>query len=254
MKVCKASIPRKDIEALPENELIFFIQACSLLNDINILHKTTTISNKDVGSEVERKAQNSQSLFFLMLLTGKLFEGWQLLRRSFLNSELAKKYENLLPEDAKNSLRDLKSYFGKKDNLIKKVRNKIAFHYDSEEILKQIKKLPQDEDFEIYLTEYQGNCFYYIPTVLLINAIINWSGISDPLQAIDRYFAEVTNIARWYINFLNHCLQNMAEKNMNWDLEKIDIQDPPAINDVVLPYFIGKPEKRGSEGRNNKAV
>ena len=254
MKVYKASIPRKDIEALPENELIFFIQACRILNDINILHKTTTISNKTVGSEVERKAQNSQSLFFLMLLAGKLFEGWDLLQKSFFGSNLSKKYENQFPKDAQNSLRDLKNYFGKKENLIKKVRNKIAFHYDSKEILEQIKKLPQDEDLEIYLTQYQGNCFYYIPNVLLINAIIDWSGISDPLQAIDRFFAEVTSVARWYINFLNHCLQNIAEKNVNWELKELDIQDPPAINDVVLPYFIGKPEKRESEDRNNKAV
>jgi hypothetical protein len=254
MKVYKASIQRKDIEALPKNEIIFFIQACRILNDINILHKTTTISNHNVESEVERKAQNSQSLFFLMLLTGKLFEGWELLQKSFFGSKLSKKYENLLPEDAQNSLRDLKNYFGKKENLIKKVRNKIAFHYDSEEILEQINKLPQDEDLEIYLTEHQGNCFYYIPNVLLINAIINWIGISDPLQAIDRYFAEVTNVARWYINFLNHCLPNMAEKDMNWDLKEIDIPDPPAINDLVLPYFIGKPLKRESQDRNNKPV
>jgi hypothetical protein len=151
-------------------------------------------------------------------------------------------------------LRDLKNYFGKKENLVKKVRNKIAFHYDSEEILEQINKLPQDEYLEIYLTQYQGNCFYYIPNVLLVNAIIDWGGISDPLQAIDRFFAEVTTVAQWYINFLNQSLPNMAEKSVNWELKELDIQDPPAINDVVLPYFIGKPEKRESEDRNNKAV
>jgi len=31
---------------------------------------------------------------------------------------------------------------------------------------------------------------------------------------------------------------------MNWDLEEIDILDPPVINDVILPYFIGKPLER----------
>ena len=89
-----------DVESLPDSELIFFIQACRILNDLNILHKTTTMSNKVVDSEIERKAQNSQTLSFFILLAGKLYEGWELVQASFFRSKLSKSYTTHLPSDA----------------------------------------------------------------------------------------------------------------------------------------------------------
>lgn len=243
MKIYRAIVPRKYIESLPENELLFFIQACRILNDINILHKTTTISNKAIESEIERKAQNSQTLFYFMLLSGKLFEGWGLLQSLFFRGKLSIVYEPILPKDAQDSLKELKKYFRNGNNIIKKVRNKIAFHYGTEELLEQIKKLPNDEHFEIYLNQYQGNCFYYIPNVLVMNAILDWSGISDSLQALDKFFDEVTSVTSWFVNFLGHCLPIFADNKIQWKLEEIDIPDPPAINTISLPYFVGKPLK-----------
>jgi hypothetical protein len=252
MKIYRATIPRKDIETLPEKELVFFIQACRILNDINILHKTTKISNKFIESEVERKAQNSQTLFFFILLTGKLFEGWDLLKTSFFRSKVSKSYEVLLPKVAQDSLKKLKNYFGNNNNMIKKVGNWIAFHYESNKLLEQIKKLPDDENFEIYLNEYQGNCFYYIPNVLLMNAILDWSGVSEPLQALNKYFDEVTSVACWYINFLGPCLSRFAENKIKWEFKEIEIPDPPAINSIFLPYFVGTPLSLKEEKYNKK--
>ena len=243
MKIYKASIPKKDIESLPESELIFFIQACRILNDINILHKTTTISNGIVDSEIERKAQNSQTLFFFILLAGKLFEGWNLVQASFFRSKLSKTYTTHLPSRAQDSLKNLKKYFGNNDNIIKKVRNRIAFHYESDEIFEQLKKLPDEENFEIYLNQYQGNSFYYITNVLLMNAILEWSGIPDPLQALDKFFDEVTSVARWYIDFFGHCITRFAKNKINWELKEIDIPDPPPINSISLPFFVSRAVK-----------
>jgi hypothetical protein len=78
-----------------------------------------------------------------------------------------------------------------------------------------------------------------------MNAILDWSGISDSLLAIDKYFEEVTNVARWFVNFLNHCLASIAKENDTWELKELDISDPPIINNVHLPYFVGKPLGKG---------
>ena len=233
-----------DVESLPDSEPIFFIQACRILNDLNILHKTTTMSNKVVDSEIERKAQNSQTLSFFILLAGKLYEGWELVQASFFRSKLSKSYTTHLPSDARDSLNNLKKYFGNSNNIIKKVRNRIAFHYESTELLEQIKKLPGDENFEIYLSQYQGNSFYYITDVLLMNAILDWSELPDPLQALDKFFDEVTSVARWYINFFGHSITRFAENKINWELKEIDIPDPPPINSISLPFFVDKPVKK----------
>jgi hypothetical protein len=143
-------VSKVELESLTKSELNFLIQACAMLNEINILHKITLFSNKDVKTEAGRRAQNSQSLFLLIILTGKLWEGWELVEKAYFGTKLSKTYHNLLPQEAIDRLNDLKSYFGKSDNLIKKVRNKIAFHYDSSEILDQFRKAPKNEIFETH--------------------------------------------------------------------------------------------------------
>jgi len=242
MKIYKVLVSKKELESLPEIELNFFIQACRMLNEINILHKITTFSNKESKSDAERRAQNSQSLSLLTILAGKLYEGWVLLEKIYFGAKLSKAYHSLLPSEAVNSLNNLKFYFGKSDNLVKKVRNQIAFHYDSLEILEQFRKAPQDQVFEIYLSEYQGNCCYFMSNVLLLDAILEWTGISDPLKATDTFFKEVLSAARWFIEFLNHCLVTFAKNNIEWDLEEIEIPDPPNIAEVAIPYFVAKPK------------
>jgi hypothetical protein len=239
MKLYKVSVGRTELEALPENELTFFIQAGRVLNEIGILHKLTIFSNKEAGTEVERKAQNSQSVFLLSILAGKLWEGWELLQKAYFGAKLSKHYQRLLPSSANDSLDNLKRYFSKGENLIKKIRDKIAFHYDSPEVIAQFGKTPQDEVFEIYISEDQGNSLYYISNVLLINAILEWTGIPDPLKAIDSFFEEVLSAAGWFIDFFNHCLAAMAQEN--WNLQEITIPSPPKITEVAIPFFVGKP-------------
>lgn len=240
MKVFRGTILKEELEFLTKSELNFLIQACSILNEINILHKITLFSNKDVKTDAGRRAQNSQSLFLFIILTGKLWEGWELVEKAYFGTKLSKTYHNLLPQEGIDRLSDLKSYFSKSDNLVKKVRNKIAFHYDSSEMLDQFRKAPKNEIFEIYLSESQGNCFYFLPSVLLLNAILEWTGISDSMKATDAFFSDVLTIARWFIDFLNLCVVTIAKKNVQWKWEEIDIPDPVGIDEVVLPYFVAE--------------
>jgi len=67
-------------------------------------------------------------------------------------------------------------------------RTKIAFHYDSEAVIDQIRKIPSREVLEMYLSEDQGNSLHLLPTILLINAILEWVGNSDSIEAIDNSF------------------------------------------------------------------
>jgi len=96
------------------------VQAGAALNEINILNKLLIVSNRKVNGAVETKAQNSQTLFILSILTGKLWESWKFLQKAYFQSKIAKNYNQLLPEEAKKHLAELKAYFGK-DNLIKKI-------------------------------------------------------------------------------------------------------------------------------------
>ena len=125
----------------------------------------------------------------LTILTGKLWESWRLLQKSFFANDFAKKYQKLLPAGAQKSLKKIKKYFGE-ENLINKVRNKIAFHYASEEIEKQIEELTEDDIPEIYLSESQGNSLYYFSNLIGTKVLLNFTGVSDPLKALYTFFVK----------------------------------------------------------------
>ena len=246
MELYKVEIPKKLIEALPENELLFFIQAGTALNEIYTLHKLTLFSNKNVKTEVERRAQNSQSFFLLTILTGKLSESWKLLEKLYFGGKLSKEYVEFLPDDAKESLDKLKRYFGK-DNLINNVRNTVSSHYDFNEIKKNIEKISEDEPFEIYISPSRGNCFYYASNMITMITVLEMTDeASEPLKALDTFFKEVCEVAEWFLNFFNHCLMAMAKKN-GWEnrliTEKVEIPEPSKVDDIFIPCFLKKPEK-----------
>lgn len=240
MKLYKVSIDKEELKSLPQKESLFFLQAGAALDDINILTKLLIISNKTVNGAVETKAQNSQTLFILSILTGKLFECWQFLQKAYFKSKIAKDYEQLLPEVAKKNLADLKTYFGR-GNLIKHVRDKLAFHYDTAEIVDQMNNISEDEFPEFYLSEELINNFFYISEVIRMETILDYTGKSDPFEALDSFFAEVLDAANSFKLFLHHCLVVVARNHSNWKFEEIEIHDTLKITDVFLPYFVEKP-------------
>lgn len=241
MELYKVSVDNKEFKSVPQKEVLFFVQAGAILNELNILHKLLYISNRSVKGTVETKAQNSQTLFILSILTGKLWESWRFLEKSFFATKISKDYDQLLPEEAKNQLIDLKFYFGK-ENLIKEVRKKLAFHYDAKEIERAVDEILKGDIPEFYLSEDQGNSYFYIADLIRLKTILDYTGISEAFEALDKFFTEVLNVAKLFILFLNHCLVVVARNHKNWKLEKIHIKDPPKINDILLPYFVGKPE------------
>ena len=62
--------------------------------------------------------------------------------KNFLKTQLSSEYENLLSQKGKESLSELIVYFKVKNNLVRLIRNKFAFHYDKEKIKEEIDKIP----------------------------------------------------------------------------------------------------------------
>jgi len=230
MELYKVSVDKEEFKSLPQKEVLFFVQAGAALNEINILIKMLIISKREVNGAVETKAQNSQTLFILTILTGKLWECWMFLQKAYFKSKIAQDYDQLLPETAKKHLAELKIYFGK-NNLIKNVRNKLAFHYDTEEIRNQMSDILEGEIPEFYLSEGQGNSFFYISDMIRMKTILEYTGKSEPFEALDSFFADVLNVAKLFLSFLQHCLGVVARNHNNWKIEKIEIHDPLKIND-----------------------
>lgn len=239
MKIYKIAINKKDLAHVPEQEKIFFFQIGIMLNEINMLHKITYFSKKEGVSEIEEKAQTTQSLFFHSLLIGKLWECWKSLQKTFFKCGLSKQYEQLLNNKGKESLNNLKNYFGKNE-WISDIRNKFSFHYDPAEISKQLNRMPNDELLEIYLAKSQGNSLYYMSSQVHLMGILATISDSDDRLALNRYFSETLEVANSFLQFFNHCLVALVDKHLELELKEIEFPDPPKVKDLYIPYFISR--------------
>ena|SRR5215471_17521660 len=105
MEVYEIPISEKQLDSIPAEERIFFIQIGHLANELSTLNRLLLfVSNSNGATDLERRARNSQALLLVRLCSGKLFEGWQMLLRDYFGSKLSKEYDPLLDESGRNSL------------------------------------------------------------------------------------------------------------------------------------------------------
>ena len=157
MNIGKLTLTKKHLDLLPEKERVFFIQLAHLSNEITVLTKLLILSNNKSETEVINKAYAMQSSLIARMSIGKLYEAWRLLEKNFFASKLSKEYEPKLSEDGLKALQNLKKYFGK-SNLISDIRNNFSFHNPSfDEIKKQLKAIPDDTEFQLFLGSIKGS-------------------------------------------------------------------------------------------------
>jgi hypothetical protein len=240
MKLFKVEIPKSKLSSIPEDERVFFVLFGALLNDLSMFQKLMIFStNPKTTNQVERTAQISQTLCLARFQIGILSEGWQLLQQKFFGTGLSKKYEPLLSEPIKENFDKLKDFFSGKDNWMTSVRNNFCFHYpSSEEIKKLIDEAPASEIFEIYMSEYFGNCLFSMSNTLINFGILKAMEKPDTQTAMDRWLQDAMKVARWFGDFLGECLLIIANKHLGLKSYEVEIPEPPDINEVTLPYFI----------------
>ncbi len=240
MELTKIEISKAKLDAIPEGERIFFVQIGSFLNDINMLHKLILFTHKVMPTDAEQKAQNSLSFFLLTMLAGKLREGWSIVEKKFVDTKIATDYEKCLNPTAKESFARLEKYFKNRRTLVYTVRNKFASHYESKIIKKEIDNTPEEEIFELFLTPEQGNCLYFMSSLLSGSAILNTLGEAEPNVALDVFFKEILETEVDFQTFLNDCILIIAKRHLGKKHTKVKITDPPDINSVFTPFFVKK--------------
>jgi hypothetical protein len=101
-----------------------------LANDINLLQKQLifAVNGFGVGSEPEHQASVAQAMLAQRLLAGRLNEAYEFIRTAECHAA-TRDYEASLPDEWRAARKSLNAYFGA-DNLIRRLRNKLAFHFD----------------------------------------------------------------------------------------------------------------------------
>ncbi len=154
MEIGRIKFSKSDLENIPEDERFVFIQTLNVLNDINVFQKILvySISENEGLDEVVQKGQNTLTICILYILVGKIFEGWEFFKRDYFTKLFSKDHLSLLSNEQKNSLKFLKTFFGKK-NIFYKIRNYYGFHYSTEELKGHYEELDID-DMEYLFVKY----------------------------------------------------------------------------------------------------
>lgn len=202
MDVFRFQLERETLDAVPAAERTLFLLLGHFANQAAILGKWANwCSHFENLSNVEYKGRVAQSLFVLTLLSGKLCEGWELLQSCFFGNALSKIYEPKLSDDARQGLQELKGYFGK-DNLLRKVRNEYAFHYDPDALQVHYGQLPKDEACEVFLSDAVGYNLFHIAEMATGHAMLVNIGNGDAQAGMDKLVVESLRVSGWFQMFV----------------------------------------------------
>lgn len=243
MNITKLTLTKKHIDLLPEKERIFFIQLAHLSNEITLLTKLLILSNNKSETEVINKAYAMQSSLIARMSIGKLHESWRLLEKYFFASKLCKVYEPKLAEDGFQALQKLKKYFGK-NNLISDIRNNFSFHYPSfDEIKKQLKAIPDDTEFQLFLGNDYVNNNYYMAEEIITNLMLNYVKKTTLQEAMFDIFDVLSQVSGWFIVFGQYCMfafldEFMGDVEDKLKMQILKVESQGDIDEIKIPYFV----------------
>lgn len=187
MKLYKASIPK---HGLSSAEQIFLVLFTGFLNEINMLDKYAMFTlNYSGNTELETELKMSQLFFIYRILSGKLNETWQMMEKNYFNQLFNQEYDKKLTETGKNSLKNIKRYFGK-SNSINDIRNHLAFHYIPEKLKPEIDKI---NTFDMYFEKAGGNCYYKFSADIINQTMLELKSFNDNIMAFKELMEEIND-------------------------------------------------------------
>lgn len=237
LNIYKLKIDRKTFLKSPHSERVFYVRAMNFLTDVGILQKGLLFSinpKTKKRNQIILSAEHIQVVFFLRNLAGLLYEGWRLIQSGYYQKQLGENYHI-------NELESIKKYFSNSDNIIQAIRKKFAYHLDVAAVENELRDLDGYKEFDIYLTEEQGNCFYMAGDHVLLLTIMKLTGSKDLSESFDRIFNEISSMAKSMQRFFGKYTalfhrKHLGIANMS-DLEVYHLRVPRRTR-VKTPYFI----------------
>jgi hypothetical protein len=124
-----------DFLKLPEEDHLFLFGSRMWRTNLRHTFSLCVAAEKGTRSQSadERKLALHQLLFAVRLVYGILTEGWKLIKQSWSEKALGKRWHPLLTEKGRNGLAFLGKCFGKR-NLARTIRDNFGFHYLAERL------------------------------------------------------------------------------------------------------------------------
>ena len=252
IKVYPITYSKAQLDAVPEVERIFYLMAGQLTNDLNWLSNLLMFSINPVdGPPVRAHVNRSLTMFLMRLLAGRLHEGWRMTRGKPFR-EIYRKYESELAIDTKQNLRVLKTYFGRADCTVEKIRNKMGFHSDVELFKEGYRAFTSDEIFTDYLAEARGHCYYGAADMVNVFAMtkilpkVDWQAayrqIADDIMRVSQ---QLTDVVLDLMKVFTARYIGASLTPTDLERNKVVIENAPFADEVNIPFFSKPPRNYG---------
>jgi hypothetical protein len=238
-KIYRSRIKKDSLLQVPSGERSFFLALAHLANEMNAIHKFLLwVSRTAVASQAKQQGRTTYEMLLLLLLAGKLKEGWELLSTGFF-SGLSKTYEPKMRSEPKQALRHLKRYFGSRND-VDLIRNRFAFHYSPDEVDAILPEV--DEQLDLYVERGgSANNLYYFAEALAGRALLKALDETDHLGAYKRLYTELPQLAAKLLlvadGLIDVFLQRHASGLWEGHAEEITLEELPGILCIQIPWF-----------------
>ena len=249
MKIRRLNLPIDALSRLSDTERTFLLMAGHMQNEFVALNKICAwcISPAKSSTRLEAVVNGSQGFMISKILAGKLYEGWQLMKKAYFSSKLSHALEPLLHPPTRLSLDGLKSYFSS-PNLISTVRNSFSFHYSAEEVALHWQEAVSEPDFDFFIGNEYGNTFHQASETAVNLAVLNGITPGDRAAALQFFLDDIDNVTGLFNNFLSGAMFVILEKCLGENLSALgveeDVHPMRGLDEISIPFFYIPPNGR----------
>jgi hypothetical protein len=118
--------------------------------------------------------------------------------------------QSKLDADASHALKRFQRYFAK-DNLVRTVRDKFAFHYDLDIIATALRQRIAG-DYAFVTSERSGNIFYNFAESVRHASMLDEVGALDPNVASNPLYRDLGQLHDWFMAFSHAIMVTITEK------------------------------------------
>ena len=222
MQVDVLSYTKSDLMQIPQTDREWLVAFALMNTEVNTLLSCVLMSYPptDMKEPTFKKAQINQALHLSLILGGKLLECWNTVQHHFLECPLRPQLEKHVSGDAQVSYEWLKSYFGRKDNTLRIVRNKLGFHYDFARIAAGFNAVPDNAPLEMCVSTHAGGTRHLWAGLVAANSV-----------DLRRFMKDVTGVAKHLSRFMDGYITSVVRRYLPL------ASQPLEVSDAVHPFI-----------------
>lgn len=229
---------------MSRGERALVVSVAHAVNELNVLRKLVLLaSNADRTTKWQKDAHTCQLLVITRVLTGKLYESWQVVRQTYFDSKLSLTYGNKLTADGTEALARLGKYFGRADTTVKSVRNQFAFHYSQSHLGEAAADDTDNDELSLYFSETSGNVLYYFAEHIAGGALLRTIDPQSTSLAFGKLLVEIAEVTLLFNTFAQSLIAAILDHGLPGDKNPISVKEQvthhePHASEVSLPFYI----------------